>query len=361
MPGGVAALIGSFGARLGMDETDYVRGVLNAEAATRVFGGTFATFLSNPLLASIDLIKRWATSVGDLAGKTLDAAEIVSIFARSVNASTDFVQGLKAQYEAAGRSFEEAQPTLLKVVEALDQARRTGGPAADALRQIGVSLEGVTSTDDALRRIIDGLAGVEDPSRRAALAMELLGAKSGPDLVAVIGATSGAVDAMIDRARRLGLVMDQDTIAAIGRFDDTLDSVQQTIGGLQQSLIADFLAGFSGGDIDDAAESIQELARTMRDDLGPALKDVGEFARTLLDIFIELKPLFELSTSHLSNVASAWSLGLNAVTGGSNPRGAVRALGRIESFGIDVGGTLDRLAPGAGGAYDLVRLGVGTP
>ncbi|HCT46159.1 MAG TPA: hypothetical protein DF699_13200, partial [Phycisphaerales bacterium] len=53
----VGQTLGNFQARLGLDSKDYAKGMINAEAASRVFGNSFTAFVSNPLLGSIEIFK----------------------------------------------------------------------------------------------------------------------------------------------------------------------------------------------------------------------------------------------------------------------------------------------------------------
>lgn len=288
MPGGARAVVGSFSARLGLETSDYARGILNAASMNRVFGEGFAAFISNPLLGSIDIFRRAGRAAIGLASDVLTTAQQMTVLARELNASTDFVQALRAQYEGLGRSFEASQPALLKLVESLDQARRAGGPAAEALAALGVNIRDVATTDEALRLIIDALAGVEDQQLRTALAMRIFGASAGPELLAVIGANVGAVDAMIDHYRRLGLVMDQETLAATNRLKDGVGNLEQAWQGARQSLMAGFLSGLAGGDLDDANQSVTDLAKALNRDLVPAMEELGKFTRQAIGALNDL-------------------------------------------------------------------------
>lgn len=294
MPGGARAVVGSFSARLGLETSDYARGILNAASMNRVFGEGFAAFVSNPLLGSIDIFRRAGRAAIGLASDVLTTAQQMTVLSRELNASTDFVQALKAQYEGLGRSFESSQPALLKVVEVLDQARRSGGQAAEALDALGVNIREAATTDEALRLIIDRLAGIEDQSARTALAVQIFGARAGPELLAVIGANVGAVDAMIDHYRRLGLVMDQETLAATNRLKDGVGNLEQAWQGVRQSLMAGFLSGFAGGDLDGTNRSVTDLAATLNRDLVPAMKDMGELSKDLLEILRDISPLLDV-------------------------------------------------------------------
>lgn len=292
MPGGAAALIGSFGARLGLDETDYARGILNANAVTAVFGGNFAAFVANPLIAFIGIAKQAGHAFAELAGDTLDYAESIALLASSTNSSTEFIQALRTQLAATGKDIGSAEPVLLKVVEAIDQFNRTGGPVADKLREIGVSLEGVTSTDEGVRRIIDGLNRMTDAQDRAAAASTILGSKAGNEFAAAIGTGVGAVDDMILRARDLNQILDSQTIRALGDVDDRLDALQQAMEGVKRTGMAEFLESFSDelvGNADDA----KQLAAVLNDLVAPAMRAAGEATGTTVKNIKELLELME--------------------------------------------------------------------
>jgi len=304
MPGGVSAIIGSFGARLGLDSTDYARGILNASAVTEIFGARFATFVSNPLLGAIQLFKDFALATKDAVVDAIDHAESMAVFGAEVATNTTFLQALKAQYDATGRSWEASKPTLKEIAGLIQEAREAGSQGAIALERLGVSLEGVTDTGDALALVIDGLAGITDESQRLNLAMQVLGSRSGPELLAVIGATNGAVDDMIARARALGLVMDQETIGTLGRLDDQLDSLNQAIAGIRQTVASAFARGLAEEIIGDPS-SVENFAQAINTKLVPLAEEVGRKVGEIIGSMDQILDRAEKIANWLEKVANS--------------------------------------------------------
>lgn len=113
--------------------------------------------------------------------------------------------------EQSGASIE----TLEMAVKAMQRFMSEKGPA---------SLKGL-APEKQFEALAKAVAAIQDPTERAAKAMEIFGAKAGTKLLPMIK----DMDALRAEARRLGLVMSTEDAAAADKFGDTLSSLWATL------------------------------------------------------------------------------------------------------------------------------------
>jgi hypothetical protein len=93
------------------------------------------------------------------------------------------------------------------------EAAQDTGEAKDALAQMGIALRDQSGklrrSEDLLADVADAFARIEDPAKRARLAFKLFDSE-GVALVNLLRGGSDAPDEMRERARDLGIVLDED-------------------------------------------------------------------------------------------------------------------------------------------------------
>jgi hypothetical protein len=92
------------------------------------------------------------------------------------------------------------------------EAAQGTGEAKDALAQMGIALRdqsgNLRRSEDLLGDVADAFAGIEDPAERVRLAFKLFDSE-GVALVNLLRDGNGALDEMRERARDLGIVLDE--------------------------------------------------------------------------------------------------------------------------------------------------------
>jgi hypothetical protein len=90
---------------------------------------------------------------------------------------------------------------------------------------LGVSVSNADGTlrngEDVYWETIDALGRMEEGAERDALAMEIFG-RSAQELNPLIAQGSAGIAELTDEAKQMGAVMSDETIAQLGKFDDTL-------------------------------------------------------------------------------------------------------------------------------------------
>lgn len=279
---GSGSTLARFQAKLGLDSTDYAKGMINAESVSRIFGNSFSTFVSNPLLGSIGILKN--VSKAFVAGSTrvLAYAEDIERLSQQTGVSEGLLIALEKRLEIAGFSAERAAQSMAFFNKFISDYNRGGKATNDLVNELGVNLDGLSGTDELFTAFVESISKIEDPAEKSAAAMQLFGRMGGPELINAIGGGSDAIDEMVDQYTQLGFVVNRKANSSMAGLNTTLGFTQQAIEGVQNNFIVEFLLGLSGT-ADLSNESIITMTESLNSGLTPAAHQLGEKLGFLLD------------------------------------------------------------------------------
>ena len=163
--------------------------------------------------------------------KALDLGGTLSDVAGQTGMTTGKVMLLQTAFDQAGIGADEVGKTINKMQKALADAAGGSGPAADALARVGLSAEELSgmSPDEAFKKIGEAINGIENPTARAATAMEIFG-KSGGKMLTLFG-DSGALATAADTLGSQAGVMDKNA-AVFDRVSDLLNGASTKLQGV---------------------------------------------------------------------------------------------------------------------------------
>lgn len=223
-----------------------------------------------------------AVAVGALGvwiKNSIDAADEASKAAAAAGIQIESLTGLQYAADLAGVANEELNSSLARFNKSIDQASRGSKLQAQAFEDIGISIRDasgeIKDVDSLLLEVSDKFSGYEDGAAKAALAQELFG-RSGTKLIPLLNSGSAGILELTDQARRLGLVLDQETASAAEEFNDSLTVLGKVSSGVTNRIAADMLPvmnELTGLLVDLAVES--EGAADAADILGGVLKGLA--------------------------------------------------------------------------------------
>lgn len=212
--------------------------------------------------AVLDLMERFAgfvDAVGDMSTRTGLAAETLI--------------GLQFAAEASGGTISEVEMALVGLTGKMGEAAKGNEQAVAAFDRLGISVVDagghLRSADEVLREVADGLAGIGNPTERAAAAVDLLGTR-GTTLVTVLGEGAGALDEWTRRAEDAGVTMGGETVAAADAFQESMAELNAAVTGLVNTLGTEF-----GPQVVESINDLSTLVQTTKD-LTEPLKEVHE-------------------------------------------------------------------------------------
>jgi len=265
---------------------------------------------------------------------------------QSLGLTTDALQEWRAAAGHAGVSSEQLTPALQSVRRNADAARMGAAGMAADFRALGVQVRGehggLRSTDDLMRQIADGLAGIEDPTRAAAIAMRLMG-ESGARLMPLFANGAAGVDEAAQAFRDLGGGMSEEAIAAAAEYTDRVQDMDDALTGLKSRISVYVLPIFTR--LIEAATSIEAAFSRMTDRgyileaamvvLGTAAAVAG--AKTAMAWIAAAAPFVVVGAAVLGLILIVEDLWLGFATG----QGVIADLGTdLEAWGETTDGVL---------------------
>ncbi len=170
-----------------------------------------------------------AKSLTDMTVGASEYADNILTMSSVTGMSAGSLQAYQYAAELVDTSLETLTGSMAKNVRSMSSAQSGTGKMADAYKALGVS---VTDSNGNLRdsetvywEAIDALGSVSNETERDALAMQLFG-KSAQELNPLIEQGSSGIAALTDEAERMGAVMSEESLAALGKFDDSVQRLK---------------------------------------------------------------------------------------------------------------------------------------
>lgn len=260
--------------------------------AKKVFGTVAAGLVA---LGSGRALKGLVTGFAETAD---EAAKL----GRSLGTTTERITAYSFAAERAGLNQKELETGLRRLTKTADDAGRGLSTAVDAFDALGVNVrdnEGnLKSVDVLLADVADGLQGVSDATRRAAIAQNIFG-RSGTGFVNLLGEGSEGLQQLTDDAARFGAVISDEAGAAAEAFQDALTNLNAQATGLKNAFGTGFIQSFTPF-LQSLAQGSKEL-----DGFVAAGEAVADVLKTLAVAGSIVKNAFDIVGDTIGGVAAA--------------------------------------------------------
>lgn len=265
------------------------------------------TLLGSKLTATIGIAAAVVTAIVKIEEALIDITQEQAEYAKQVQANAQIVGMSAEEYQeldyvlkTVGYSAEEAQGDLSMLAEkAMDAAAGTG-EGAELFDKLGVS---VTDTSGKLKSqaeifdlTVEALRSMGDETERNAIASALLGT-TGEKLIPILNEESGAIDELKERAKELGAVMSDETLASLNNLNEKSLEFDASLQGLK-NVIAEEMAPALTTLMEAGTEAIVALQSALEE------SGVVEIFGALLEVVSALGPLFESLFSLLGSSAT---------------------------------------------------------
>ena len=321
-----------------------------------VFGGFSPKLLAAG--AAIGVVTVAATALTKAVTASLNRFDDIGKSATRLGTSTEFVQKLGFAAEQSGTSFEKVESAILRAAKNLESPALTeNSPAVKSLAALGLNLDYIRSLspEQQFRTLADAIAGIEDPTRRSAIAQELFG-RSGAELIPLLEGGSAGLDKLGREFENTGRLIDEKAIRQGEQFNDTMNVINQTVLAVRDQFVAALLP------------TLQRLADMFQQKIVPiitrfvipAVQFFGEAVIKWVDIVIDY---WDTLINHWIGVANGFIAGINLIIGALNkvPGVSIEAIGSIGKFSLaldDNSGSADGMTRSIGNA-ELAVMGLG--
>lgn len=293
-----------------------------AKSAGKSSGGSFASSMAKGLAAGAVAVG--AAAVAMVKG-VVDGAQSVATYGDEIDKmsqklgfSAEAYQQWDYVLNLSGTSMTNVSAGMKTLTNQLDAARNGSADAEAMFAQLGLSLDDLNtmSREELFSAVITGFQGMEESTERAALANDLFG-RSGQELAPLFNTTAEATQEAIDKSTEYGMVMSDELVKASAAFVDSQTTLNNTLGGLKNRLLGEFLpaltlvtdglAAFLAGDTS-GLDTLQEGIAGFIDQLAEELPKVLEFGVGIVEalatgILQNAPQLLETATSTIMSLA----------------------------------------------------------
>lgn len=170
-----------------------------------------------------------AKSLTDMTVGAAAYADEILTTSTIAGVSAESLQAYKYAAELVDVSMETLTGSMAKQIRSMSSARDGSADMIEAYSRLGVA---VSNADGSLRNgedvyweTIDALGKMEEGAERDALAMKIFG-KSAQDLNPLIAQGSAGIAELTEEAKRMGAVLSDETLAQLGKFDDSVQRLK---------------------------------------------------------------------------------------------------------------------------------------
>lgn len=168
-------------------------------------------------------------SMVDLSVSSSAYADDILTMSSQTHMSTESLQAYKYAAELVDTPLETLTGSMAKQIRSMTSAAGSSKDMAEAYKKLGVSVQDsnghLKNSEDVYWATIDALGKVQDSTERDALSMKIFG-KSAQDLNPLIEKGSAGIAALTDEAKKMGAVMSEDSLNALGKFDDSVQRIK---------------------------------------------------------------------------------------------------------------------------------------
>lgn len=152
------------------------------------------------------------------------AGDVLDKMSQRTGISVEALSELGFAAEQSGADLQVLEKGVRTLQRSINDAERGLSTAEDALSDLGLTAEqlrGITP-EEQFKLVAEALSRIEDPSKRAALAMQLLG-RAGTQLLPLMQSGARGIEELQEQARSLGLTVSTETAKEAALLNDTLN------------------------------------------------------------------------------------------------------------------------------------------
>lgn len=175
-----------------------------------------------------------------LAGMTLSfaaAGDNLDKMSKRTGVGVKALSELAFAAEQSGASLDSVEKGIRGMQRSLLNAEMGSKTATDALSALGLSVDELSgmSPEDQFTMIADAIGDVEDPSKRAALAMQLFG-RAGSELLPMMSENAEGIASLRKEANELGRTMTAEDAQAAAELTDAMNRVKSVFIGVKNQI-----------------------------------------------------------------------------------------------------------------------------
>ncbi len=242
--------------KLGIDSTEFTKGIDEAKGKISGFGGQVTGAVASAMPAILKT-SQVVTAVGTaaigagtavygMAVKGASAADDLLVMASKTGIGVEKLQEMQYASELVDVSMETMTGSFTRMTMSMAAAKDGTGEQAKIFKQLGVSVTdsagNLRATNDVWLDSIAALGGVQNQAERDAMSLKLFG-RSAIELNPLILAGKDALQKYGQEAQNTGYILKESQVNALASVDDAIQRVSRGAEGIQKQLAASFAPG----------------------------------------------------------------------------------------------------------------------
>lgn len=215
------------------------------------------------------------TALISMTGRIAKGADEIDKMSIRTGISRENLQGLRYVTDQVGVSFQSLQSSTAIFTNNLRSAQAGTGEATEAFKALGISMEDASGNIRPINELymesIRGLAGMEDTTQRNINASRLFG-RQFIELLPLLDAGEEGIEQLMKRAQDLGLVMSDEDVASLVKYQDAMSEVTMGLGAAWREIAINFAPIMSDTLIPIVQNTVIPMMREFADSLGRLLK-----------------------------------------------------------------------------------------
>lgn len=252
----------------------------------------------------------------EFGSQALESAASLAHMSERTGIAVDQLAGLAYAANLSGVGTETLEKGVKKLQATLEAAASGNDKATHSLTALGISAVDsngkVIQADVAIQKIADRFVGLSDGTEKAALAMQVFGARTGTQLIPLLNLGSDGIKKLSDEAEKFGLKLKGDASDNVLLLHQNMSRLKA----MSEGLAVQFVSG--------AAPALNAVAKALTNVTGGtdlASKAGEEFGKWVKEIFVGLASIVvsaELAYHKLELLSNIkWSLELGNFKGAS--------------------------------------------
>lgn len=185
-----------------------------------------------------------ATAIALLVKQYFDFIDTIGKTSARTGIATDTLQAFQLAAIESGTTVEQTQKGLEKFARSIGDAGRGLKTQIDIFKDLGVSIENSDGTlktfEEILFEVAEGLGKLGSEAERATALANLFG-RAGIQFSEIFRDGADGLNEFIKRANDLGIILDERTIKAVEKFNDTVSVIKLQIGALKNNITGAFV------------------------------------------------------------------------------------------------------------------------
>lgn len=295
-------------AKLGLDTSDYDKGLEGAKKEASSFSSKFSTAMKTAVkgfTAFVGGAVAVGTAIAGVATKMIDLGGQIDDNAQQLGMTTEQFQQWSFAMTKAGTDASTLQVVMRELSTFTQELAEGNADALVTLDKLGVGYADFMAQDNAgqLEMLVTALQGVKSSTDKASLAQELFGNRAYQKLMPLLNEEQGSLEKLNEELHKQGVIIKDENIQASAQLGDKIDLLKATFQSFGLSLstevfpqIGELIDGFQGlatgaeGASEGIAIALSGIVNRVAELLPDVIKSLSTFIFSLLDGIVPILP-----------------------------------------------------------------------